>query len=217
MKSSRDAEELWRVAIELSSTLDEPPPAYPAMASDASDSVNARAQPSTRARPSPFPYLSHEHHTSGTPATRQVLLCSSLSLSPRRPARTLGPYPRLASDLPTSGTHLPPCHYVVISDNERVSTANPRLHACLRQKWARKQFRPEIRLQTRRAPVNEPLSRSIFQERGHGTVDNPSMEDAPSLDYWPPLSFFFFTLFWTMCMKDTCKGVEGSIEWTMII
>lgn len=40
-----------------------------------------------------------------------------------------------ALDLPTSGTHPVPCHYVVISDNERVS-ANSLLFAYLRSKAA---------------------------------------------------------------------------------
>lgn len=152
-------------------------------------------------------YLSHGHHTSAR---------RSAPLFPSLPAVLLAPLARtLASDLPTSGTHLPPCHYVVISDNERVSATNPRLHACLRQKWARKQFRPEIRLQTRRAPVNEPLSRSIFQEQGHGTVDNPSM-DAPSLDYWP-FSFSFSSLLRSSLSGNDARCVVGWVTFSWII
>lgn len=89
--------------------LDEPPPAYPAMASDASDSARTHARTHAHTL-SPLPFL---------PSSRTPHLCSLLLSS--LPARTL------ASDLPTSGTHLPPCHYVVISDNERVSATKPKL------------------------------------------------------------------------------------------
>lgn len=72
--------------------LDEPPPAYPAMASDASDSVSAHTPSSrlTRTRLPLLPFLPFSRTPHLCPP-----LCSSLSLSPRRPARTLGPYPCL--------------------------------------------------------------------------------------------------------------------------
>lgn len=59
-----------------------------------------------------------------------LLLFLSISLSPSLSRSGLR-----ALDLPTSGTHPVPCHYVVISDNERVS-ANSLLYAYLRSKAA---------------------------------------------------------------------------------
>lgn len=105
--------------------LDEPPPAYPAMASDASDSARTHALTHTRSLPY-LSYLPHGRHTSA--------LCSSLP-------SLLAPSPRI---------YLPRAlifHHVIMSLFPTTSVSrrrSPSLHACLRQKWARKQFRPEI-------------------------------------------------------------------------
>lgn len=121
-----------------------------------------------------------------------------------RPARTLGPY--LVSDLPTSGTHLLPCHYVVISDNERVST-NPRTLTS-NKNGRESSFARNPTANTRL--VNESLSRSIFRNRSHGTVDNLSM-DAPSLIISLCFSSFFFSSlgFFCICICTDYRRIEN--------
>lgn len=131
--------------------LDEPPPAYPAMASDASDSAR------THARTLSLTFLTFL--TDATPLLSAPLFppCS---------------HPRLGfTYLGHSSSTMSLCRYfrqrACLGDEAQACTL------ASDKNGRESSFAPKSSaLQTRRAAVNEPLSRSIFEERDRGQSVN---------------------------------------------
>lgn len=97
--------------------------------------------------PSPCPFvprdISHSGFLSPCPSSYSLSFSFFYILS-------LSPYLLVVGDSPTSGTHPLPCHYVVISDNERVSASSPLVHlpSFRRERGAKRRVSLEISRQT---------------------------------------------------------------------